>query len=329
MDRAEGIRAAGGSAFATGDIDAARRQMAGVFRSHRLGFAGRPGPFAMRHEALHAGRLSVHWLRYGGRVVMTAPEMDRFYLFQINLSGSCEIALGQERAVVGAGAGYAVDPGRPLAKTWDEACEQMILRVDRDVLEQFAGAEIGRDVRGRLAFPFRALPMAAGPAALVELAAALRGDALGLRRGLAHHRVSAHLEPAILALLLSAFPHSLQHDYDRAADPCAPYYVRRAEQYIEAHLRDPIGIDDLVAAAGVGMRSLFGGFRRFRSTTPMAYVKAARLDLARAELARAAPGRDSVTDIAIACGFTHMSKFARDFKARFGVSPSAALGRRL
>jgi AraC-like DNA-binding protein len=183
-------------------------------------------------------------------------------------------------------------------------------------------------VRGRLAFPFRALPVAAGPAAVAELAGALRNDALGARRGLAHPRVGSHLETTILALLLSAFPHSLQDDYDRAAAPCAPYYVRRAEQYIEAHLRDPVGIDDLVAVAGVSVRSLFGGFRRFRATTPMAYLKAARLDLARVDLACADPGRDSVTDIAIACGFTHMSKFARDFKARFGLSPSQALGRR-
>jgi transcriptional regulator GlxA family with amidase domain len=34
-----------------------------------------------------------------------------------------------------------------------------------------------------------------------------------------------------------------------------------------------------------------------------------------------------VTEIAMACGFTHMSKFARDFAARFGERPSALLGR--
>ena len=35
-------------------------------------------------------------------------------------------------------------------------------------------------------------------------------------------------------------------DYDRAAEPCAPYYVHRAEDYIRAHLREPISIEDLV-----------------------------------------------------------------------------------
>jgi AraC-like DNA-binding protein len=34
-----------------------------------------------------------------------------------------------------------------------------------------------------------------------------------------------------------------------------------------------------------------------------------------------------VTQIALACGFTHMSKFARDFAARFGETPGKVLGR--
>ena len=59
----------------------------------------------------------------------------------------------------------------------------------------------------------------------------------------------------------------------------------------------------------------------------MGYVKALRLDLANDELLRADPSEKSVTEIALSCGFTHMSKFARDFAARFGEKPSAVLGR--
>ena len=82
-----------------------------------------------------------------------------------------------------------------------------------------------------------------------------------------------------------------------------------------------------MAAADVSVRSLFNGFRRFRGLAPMAYVKALRLELAHDELLRADPAARSVTEIALACGFTHMSKFARDFAARFGERPGAVLGR--
>jgi AraC-like DNA-binding protein len=257
-------------------------------------------------------------------VTMSAPEMHHFYLFQFILQGSCDIAQGREGAVVPGGHSYAVDPFRPLLKTWAADCEQLILRVDRDHFDAFAARETGVEAAGRLAFAFRPIPVASCQAGLFRLIEALRDDASS-RCGLGHVRVARHLEPTLLSLLLASFPHNLQDEYERAGQPCAPYYVRRAEQYIHAHAREPIAMEELVAAAGVSARSLFGGFQHFRGTTPMAHLKAVRLDLARADLAAADPADATVTDTAIGCGFTHMSKFARDFKARFGVTPLALL----
>jgi transcriptional regulator GlxA family with amidase domain len=139
--------------------------------------------------------------------------------------------------------------------------------------------------------------------------------------------VTGHLDIAIMSLLLASFPHRHSDIYDRAGQACAPFYVHRAEDHIRAHWREPIAIEDLAAAANVSVRSLFNGFRRFRGQTPLSYVKALRLDRAREQLLRADPSGASVTEIALGCGFTHMSKFARDFAARFGERPSALLGR--
>jgi AraC-like DNA-binding protein len=314
------------SVYETHDLDDARHYMGGVFRSHRLRSV-RAGALAMRHERVRIGKISAHWLRYGNGVTMSAPEMDHFYLFQFILRGRCEIAQGRDAAVVTGGHSYAVDPLRPLSKTWDADCGQLILRVERDHFDAFAARETGVETAGRLAFAFRPIPVASGQAGLFRLVEALREDAASREHtgGLSHVRVARHLEPTLMSLLLASFPHNLQDEYDRAAQPCTPYYVRRAEQYVRAHARDPLAMEELVRAAGVSARSLFGGFQRFRGTTPMAHLKAVRLDLARADLAAADPARASVTDIAIACGFTHMSKFARDFKARFGVTPRAML----
>ena len=161
----------------------------------------------------------------------------------------------------------------------------------------------------------------------MEMAKAVREDAADARNGLSHPRVGSHLDATMMALMLASFRHRFSERYDRAAEPCAPYYVHRAEDYIRTHLREPISIEDLVAASDVSVRSLFNGFRRFRGLAPMAYVKALRLELARDELHRADPATRSVTEVALACGFTHMSKFARDFAARFGERPGAVLGR--
>jgi AraC-like DNA-binding protein len=316
------------SVFETESVPAARRYMSEVFRSHDLSIAPGETTLHMRHQAVRPGRVSLHWLKYGAPVTMTAPEMGGFYLFQFMLGGGCEIRHRGRVETVAHGHGYAVDPSDPLAKTWDRDCEQLILRVDRVLFEGFAAREMGIDVEGRLDFEFDVQPIAAGSHNIIELANALREDAAGSRAGLAHPRVTGHLDMTLMSLLLASFPHRFRDEYDRAGEPCAPFYVRRAEEHVRAHWREPIAIGDLAQAAGVSVRSLFNGFRRFRGSTPMAYVKALRLDLAHGELLRADPSEKSVTDIALACGFTHMSKFARDFQSRFGERPSVVLGRK-
>ena len=57
------------------------------------------------------------------------------------------------------------------------------------------------------------------------------------------------------------------------------------EQFIEEHARDAIALAELTGVAGVSARALQMGFRRFRDTTPMAYLRSIRLELARTELA--------------------------------------------
>ncbi|MGD9920311.1 MAG: helix-turn-helix domain-containing protein [Pseudorhodoplanes sp.] len=321
-----GVRAAT-LAFETASVTAARRYMSEVFRSHDLVMPREEAALRMRHEAVKAGRVSLHWLQYGAAVTMMAPEMGGFYLFQFILGGACEIRHRGRTRVVDGGKSYVVHPSEPLAKTWNSECRQLIVKVDRDRFERFASREIGVDVAGRLDFDFDIVPVEAGPRTMIEMAKAVREDAADSRHGLSHPRVSSHLDATMMALMLASFPHRFRERYDRAAEPCAPYYVHRAEDYIRAHLRDPISIEDLVAASDVGARSLFSGFRRFRGLAPMAYVKTLRLELAFDMLKRADPAECSVTQIALACGFSHMSKFARDFAARFGERPGAVLGR--
>ena len=314
-----------GTVFETADVEQARDYMCGVFRTHHL-HAKAHTRLALRHQSFCQGRLSLHWLRYGAGVTMSAPEMERFYLFQFTLGGQCQVTHGRDVMLARARQAYAVDPSRPLSKTWAEDCEQLIVKVDREHLEGFALRETGVEATSRLAFRFVPVEFASGPRGLVSLLDAFRSDGC-TARGLGHHRVGAHLEPTIMSLLLAGLPHSLEDEFDRAASPCPPYYVRRAEQFMRAHARDPVTMAQLVDASGVSARSLFNGFKRFRETTPMGYLKAIRLELARADLRGADPAEATVTDIAIGCGFSHMSKFARDFRRRFGVNPALMLKR--
>jgi transcriptional regulator GlxA family with amidase domain len=122
-------------------------------------------------------------------------------------------------------------------------------------------------------------------------------------------------------------PHNKTHAIEKASKATAPFFVRRAEQFIEKHARDAIALADLTGVAGVSTRALQMGFRRFPDTTPMAYLRSIRLELARPELAKAGRQGQSVATVANTLGFGHLGRFARDYGARFGELPSHTLHR--
>lgn len=111
----------------------------------------------------------------------------------------------------------------------------------------------------------------------------------------------------------------------RPQSPAAPYYVKRAEAYIEAHFAEPLSLADIAAQAGVSARSLQNGFQNFRHMTPMAFLRRVRLEHAHRALLMADPAFSSVTDIAIDCGFSHMGEFSALYKRAFGVTPRDTL----
>lgn len=80
-------------------------------------------------------------------------------------------------------------------------------------------------------------------------------------------------------------------------------------------------VSELCKQLGVSRRTLQNAFARVLGVSPLAYVKAQRLNQARSKLKAAA----SVTEAATACGFWHFGHFAQDYHAMFGEHPSETL----
>jgi AraC-like DNA-binding protein len=196
-----------------------------------------------------------------------------------------------------------------------------MLWIERTALDRVLADELGRSPRRRLEFLPDGAPVETADTPevrqLVDLAtqaAAVGGDA--------HWRVVRQLERSLLVGLLTSLSHTFRPDLDRMPSDTVPYYVRRAEDFLSERFGEPIAMRHVVAAAGTSARSLYYGFRAYRGTTPMAYLKQLRLSEARTRLAAAAEGGGRVTDVALECGYTHLGLFARDYRARYGESPS-------
>jgi AraC-like DNA-binding protein len=202
-----------------------------------------------------------------------------------------------------------------------------MIRINRGLLERELRAWTALDPKELIEFDqsqaFAMEKVATLTHAVRMLCDDLRGESPGLDHPLIRDRVASTLAAALLV--------GLPHNYSRALEAAetwiAPASVRRAERFIEENALNAIGLADVASAAGVSARALQMAFRRFRDTTPMAHLRALRLELARDELTRAGEDGGSVASVALAHGFGSLSRFAADYKSRFRESPSKTLRR--
>jgi AraC family transcriptional regulator, ethanolamine operon transcriptional activator len=103
--------------------------------------------------------------------------------------------------------------------------------------------------------------------------------------------------------------------------------ARRFEEMARENLGKRASIIDLCRAAAVNQRTLLRAVRAIHGMTPRRYLHDLRLAQARrAFLCTEAPP-PSVTQVALRCGFLELGRFAVDYRARFGESPSDTLRR--
>jgi AraC-like DNA-binding protein len=100
--------------------------------------------------------------------------------------------------------------------------------------------------------------------------------------------------------------------------------MRRVEEWIDAHLFEPITLGRLCDAAGLEVSALHKAFKRHHSVSPMRWVHSRRMVAARLRLMEAGP-KDTVIRIAHDCGLVHAGRFSLAYRRRYGEYPSYTL----
>jgi AraC family transcriptional regulator len=103
----------------------------------------------------------------------------------------------------------------------------------------------------------------------------------------------------------------------RAAEP--PAWLKRARDFLHAHAFTSLSMARVAEAAGRHEIHLAREFKRFFGLSVGCYVRRLRIERAAEMLVQS---RADITDIALACGFASHSHLCREFKARYGVTPS-------
>ena len=94
---------------------------------------------------------------------------------------------------------------------------------------------------------------------------------------------------------------------------------KRLADYVGAHLHEPLSLEQMAAAVGLGLWSFTRRFRESFGCTPHSYVVDRRLEHARQLLLGSAM---PVKEIAPACGFADQAHMTRVFKERLNVTPA-------
>jgi len=194
------------------------------------------------------------------------------------------------------------------------------LSVSRRALARRLSERLDAPLTQRLEFLpcFEAAP--GQPSGLIELISAILSD--GLSGSLAaSNSLAMDLSSLVIDLILQELPHNHSEYLARGTGKIAPWYVKKAVQYINtAGVNCPISISDLANHCGVSVRALQYGFREFVGTSPAAYMRSRKL--AYAKEAIEADTLQPLKSIARKAGFSSAARFNKYFAECFGETPS-------
>ncbi|MEU3528729.1 AraC family transcriptional regulator [Streptomyces sp. NPDC038707] len=306
--------------ISTRDLAEAREQGSRNFARHEMRLA--PGHrLDFRLDIAAAPHVTVGRLSYGADAKLTVPPMRLCYHVNLPLSGGSAAEQNGTRGESAAGrTGTAFVPDAPLRVRWSPDARQYVLRFPRELLEghaaKLAGLRSPEEVRFDLVFD-----LSGGTGQALVATAGFLFTELARPGGIAVMPAACReLEAALMTQLLMAVPHQLSPVLHGSPRPTRGSKVREVMDFIDEHPAAATSTADLAALAGVSARALQLGFREVAGVSPGVYLRNVRLDRAHAELSCGTGG--SVTEIAARWGFYHPSRFARQYRERFGVLPS-------
>ncbi|WP_153001890.1 helix-turn-helix transcriptional regulator [Curtobacterium oceanosedimentum] len=132
----------------------------------------------------------------------------------------------------------------------------------------------------------------------------------------ARQAVNAEIADAVVA----AFP------VVPSAAPTARGSAARAAEWIRTHADQPVTLRDIADAVGISERGLQNAMHRRFGESPMARLRAERLDGARRDL-EGSGGELLVADVARRWQWAHLGRFAAAYAERFGEHPSDTVHR--
>jgi AraC-like DNA-binding protein len=274
-------------------------------------------------------RIALSYIRLGMNVEIQPGPLRDFYLVQIPTKGYVDIGYGESRFRIDPENWSIISPVKQVTINWPEDCELFEIKIKRSAMEAALAKISGIKVADPIEFDPQFQASGGRASTLYELLVYLCGQIEQQASRSTYCETYSRLEGVILSMILESQDHTHSEALRRpivGEDRLPPRYINRAIQFIRSNADTPLRLDEIATAACASVRSLNAGFRKYRCTTPMEFLKHTRLDYARAALQTSANPRDmTVTDAALRWGFNHFGRFSAEYKRRFDEHPSETL----
>lgn len=273
------------------------------------------------------GRITAGYLRFGDAMRIRTTEATNYHL-DIPTAGSSAMRSGSEPPVIATPSTATVFmPGRSADLDCDHDCAQICLMFPSEDLHAELENLLGRPAARPVEF---SRPMDLTTPAGTTFIETLRMIDLASAPGnqlLEHPLAALRLEQVLMLTLLLSQPNNYSAALERPPKMTGPTPIAQAIELIRTRPEHTWTVATLAAEVAVSVRTLQVGFARSVGQTPMRYLRQVRLQRVHDELAQTEPGATTITQTANRWGFTHLGRFANDYRKTFGELPSAFLTR--
>jgi AraC-like DNA-binding protein len=287
---------------------------------------GRKRGFHWNANRLEVDRVAAIVSEYGQSINVASNTGGAAYSLGFAARGHAEFSQGNQTATSVAGVSALLTvPSAPVHCRIGPGYEGIQIMIPGPVLEGAFSAILGVGVDKQLGFEMALGRGSRARGTLARLVRYILNEGDRQPSILSWPIIASNLVETLLHALVLGWPHRLSRQLERGARPAEPVYLRRAEEYLAANPHRAVTSTELAFQTGVSVRSIQGAFRLHRDSTPSAFLRSRRFELARQRLLTT-PGC-TVTDVAFGCGFEHLGRFSLGYRARFGESPSQTLRR--
>lgn len=305
--------------------DEAHDFLARMYATHEVRLKGRVDRFRFRFRDADLGDQGWSVMEHSHASLLT--EIAPFGQVVVGhiLDGVYTCRMGPDEVTVRRGGWILIDPDRPSDMVWSPGVRIAIARFERGTLDRLVAGLTGRDPDQPMRYPLSPARSPQHARALDQLDGYVR-SLLGNETTRDSTLIRDQTSRLVAAHFLEAFPIAPAGTGSQPGEHAGPASLRRARAFIDSHHDTDIGLPEIARAARATPRALQQTFREYEHTTPLGYLRRARLAAAHGDLRQADPGAGiTVSDIAARWGFTNPGRFATAYRQAYGCQPSQTL----